>query len=179
MPLLAQEIEFFIPEPQRAPIAAEFPDEAPRQFRGLFLGMDLDSLKENLVNDDLFTFRGDRDVSWLPIREETLVETTGLSYISRAYFQLVEEEVYLMSFTLNPRLMDHYSVFTSFLRRYGEPLYISPSESVWENEYTRVSIERPLTIKYIDMTVFNRLVEESRTNVSREMFERDEFLGEF
>ena len=171
--------EFFIPEPERPPLSPEFPEDPPRQFRGLYLGMDLEDLKETLVLDTLFTFRGDRDVSWLPLREENLVETTGLSFISRAYFQLVNEEVYIMSFTLNTRLMDHYSVFTTFVRRYGEPVSISPSESVWEDGSTRVSIERPLTIKYIDMTVFNQLIEDSNINQQREVLRRDEFLADF
>ena len=161
-------------------MAPENPEPAPRQFRGLSLGMSLDGLKEALLEDDrAFRFRGDRDVSFLPMREETLVETTGLSYIRRAYFQLSEGAVYIMSFTLDTRLMDHYSVFTSFVRRYGEPISLSPSEAVWESDDTRVSIERPLTVKYIDRTVFERLVEESRTQERREMLRREEFLADF
>jgi len=171
--------DYFIPEPPRPPLAPEFPEETPRQFRGLELGMDLEDLKTALINDDLFAFRGDRDVSWLPVQEETLVETAGLSYIRRAYFQLIEGEVYIMSFTLDTRVMDHYSVYTAFVRRYGEPVYISPSESVWENENTRVSIERPLTVKYIDMNIFNLLIEGSRRNESQEMLRREEFLADF
>ena len=179
-PMQAQEtFEHFIPEPQRPSIVPENPEEPPRQFRELALGMGLEDLKTALTNDNLFSFRGDRDVSWLPVREETLVETTGLSFVRRAYFQLSEGEVYIMSFTLDTRLMDHYSVFTSFLRRYGEPLILNPGESVWENEETRVSIERPLTVKYIDKTVFNRLVEESRTQRRYELLFREEFLGDF
>ena len=84
-----------------------------------------------------------------------------------------------MSFSLDTRLMDHYSVFTSFLRKYGEPNSLSPGEAVWESEESRVSIERPLTVKYIDKTVFNRLVEESGNLKRGEMLLREEFLGDF
>ena len=171
--------EFIIPEPERRSLAPENPEPISRQFRGLSLGMALDDLKSALLRDQLFSFRGDRDVSFLPIREETLVETTGLSYIRRAFFQLSSESVYIMSFSLDTRLMDHYSVYTSFVRKYGEPLSLSPMEAVWETEETRVSIERPLTVKYIDKTVFNRLVEESRTRGRQELLRREEFLGDF
>ena len=160
-------------------MAPENPEEPPRQFRDLYLGMPLESLKAALTGDGLFSFRGDRDVSFLPIREETLVETTGLSYIRRAYFQLSEGAVYIMSFSLDTRTMDHYSVFTSFVRKYGEPTDLSPGEAVWESEDTRVAIERPLTVKYIDKTVFSRLIEESKTNEGRELLRREEFLADF
>jgi hypothetical protein len=179
-PARAQEtFEFVIPEPERRSLAPENPEIISRQFRGLSLGQNLDGLKSALTADNLFRFRGDRDVSFLPVREQTLVETTGLSFIRRAYFQLSDGAVYIMSFTLDSRLMDHYSVFTSFVRKYGEPLSLSPAEAVWENDDTRVSIERPLTVKYIDKTVFNRLVEESKTQQRRELLSREEFLADF
>ena len=177
--LRENQFEFVFPEPQRHSLAPDNPEPAPRQFRGLSLGMTLDALKNTLVGDSIFLFRGDRDVSFLPVREETLVETTGLSYIRRAYFQLANGAVYIMSFSLDTRLMDHYSVFTSFVRKYGEPVLLSPSEAVWETDATRVSIERPLIVKYIDMTVFNRLVEDSRTNARSELLLREKFLADF
>ena len=158
---------------------AEFPS-VPRQFRGLILGMSLDELRESLAQDSLFRFRGERDVSFLPARQETLVETTGASFIRRAHFQLSDEgEVFIMSFTLDARLVDHYSMFTTFVNRYGQPVILNPSEAVWEDDYTRVSIERPLTVKYIDRAVFDRLREESMTRQHRETLMREEFLAEF
>ena len=179
-PAIAQEtFEYIIPEPVRPSLAPENPEDPPRKFRELSLGMALDDLKTALLKDELFRFRGDRDVSFLPIREQTLVETWGSSYIRRAYFQLVDSSVYIMSFSLDTRQMDHYSVFTSFIKKYGEPLSLSPGEAVWENEDTRVSIERPLTVKYIDKKVFDRLVEESTTRENWGMVLREEFLGDF
>jgi len=151
----------------------------PRQFRELSLGMALEDLKSALAKDGLFRFRGDRDVSFLPVREETLVETTGLSFIRRAYFQLWGGAVFIMSFSLDTRRMDHYSVFTSFVNKYGQPLTLSPGEAVWETDDTRVSIERPLTVKYIDKTIFNRLTKESKTREAWEMRRREDFLADF
>ena len=160
--------------------SAEYPQPIPRQFRELYLNMTLDDLKSALIKDGHFRFRGDRDVSLLPIRNETLVETTGLSYIRRAFFQLSKEgAVFIMAFSLDTRLMDHYSVFTTFVKKYGQPVSLSPSEAVWENDETRVSIERPLTVKYIDKTEFDRLREESKTEGHWELLSREEFLADF
>ena len=175
-----EEFEILIPDPERrSGLAPENPEALSRQFRALSLGMSLDNLKSALTEDPLFRFRGDRDVSFLPIPEQTLVETTGHSFIRRAHFQLAEGAVYIMSFSLDMSLIDHYSVFTTFVRRYGEPLSLSPREAVWETDEIRVSIERPLTVKYIDMLVFERLIEESRANESQEMLRREGFLADF
>ena len=159
--------------------AQEKYEALPRQFRGLSLGMGLDDLKSALAKDGLFTFRGDRDVSFLPIREQTLVETTGLLYIKRAFFQLAGGAVFIMSFSLDTKQIDHYSVFTTLVKKYGPPKSLSPGEAVWETDDTRVSIERPLTIKYIDKKVFNRLIENSKALEDRQLILREDFLGDF
>ncbi|MCL2720080.1 MAG: hypothetical protein FWD47_01900 [Treponema sp.] len=151
----------------------------PRQFRQLYLGMNLDDLKTGLLRDDLFLFRGDRDVSFLPAREQSLVETTGSSFIKRAFFQLRDGEVFIMSFSLNTEIIDHYSVFTQFVDKYGQPSYLDPRMAVWETEETRIAIERPLTVKYIDRVVFNDIINESGLIESGHVRLRQDFLNEF
>jgi hypothetical protein len=161
--------------------AAETEDakELPRQFREIVLGMSLDDLKETLINDALFNFRGDRDVSFLPAREESLVETSGSSFIRRAFFQLRDGELFIMAFTLNTNMMDHYSVFTDLVEKYGQPSYLDPKEAVWETEEVRLSVERPLTVKYIDKKVFDDIINESTLIQSRRVQQRQDFLNEF
>jgi hypothetical protein len=151
----------------------------PRQFRQLVLGMSLDDLKENLLADEMFNFRGDRDVSFLPARDQSLVETTGSSFIRRAFFQLRDGEVFIMAFTLNTEIIDHYSIFTQFVQRYGEPSYLDPMTAIWETDETRIAIERPLTVKYIDKNIFDDIVSESGLIQSGQVQRRQEFLNEF
>jgi hypothetical protein len=153
--------------------------ELPRQFRQIFLGMSLDDLKTALMGDSYFNFRGDRDVSFLPIRNQSLVETTGASFIRRAFFQLREGEVFIMSFTLNTAIIDHYSIFMQFTEKYGQPSYLDQRTAIWETEDTRISIERPLTVKYIDKIIFNDIISESGLIESGQVRMRQDFLNEF
>jgi hypothetical protein len=164
---------------QTANAETEDSKELPRQFREIVLGMSLDDLKETLTNDNLFNFRGDRDVSFLPAREESLVETSGSSFIQRAFFQLRDGALFIMAFTLNTRMMDHYSVFTDLVEKYGQPSYLDPKEAVWETEEVRLSVERPLTVKYIDKKVFDDIINESTLIQSRRVQQRQDFLNEF
>ena len=154
-------------------------DGLPRQYRALTLGMTLDDLKVNLLSDPYFDFRGDRDVSFLPSRDQSLVETTGSSFIRRAFFQLRDGLVFIMSFTLNTQIIDFYSIFTQFNEKYGQPSYLDPQVIVWETDRTRVTIERPLTIKYIDRDVFNDIINESGLIESNQVRLRQEFLDDF
>ncbi|MCL2805617.1 MAG: hypothetical protein FWD26_06735 [Treponema sp.] len=154
-------------------------EELPRQFREFTLGMQLEDLKTSLLRDGYFNFRGDRDVSFLPQREQSLVETTGSTFIKRAFFQLRDGNVFIMSFTLNTDIIDHYSVFMQFTGKYGQPAYLDPRSAIWETENTRIAIERPLTVKYIDKIVFNDIVNESGLVESGHVQMRQDFLDEF
>jgi hypothetical protein len=155
------------------------PAELPRQFRNISLGMGLEELKAALAGDGLFSFRGDRDVSFLPSPQQSLVETTGLSFVKRAFFQLDGGALFIMAFTMNTDLVDHYSIFTSLTEKYGQPTSLSPRQSVWENGTTRLALERPLTVKYIDLEVFNAIIDESAVRETRELYLRQEFINDF
>ncbi|GMO27067.1 MAG: hypothetical protein Ta2F_02660 [Termitinemataceae bacterium] len=153
--------------------------QLPRTFRGISLGTGLDELKSKLASDNEFVFRGDPDVSFLPISEQNLVESAGLGFIKRAFFQLKDKAVFIMSFTLNTEKVDHYSVFTSLVEKYGEPLELNPKQAMWENEQTRIFLERPLTIKYIDKNIYDTILGESEASQSKMTQMRQEFLNDF
>jgi hypothetical protein len=151
----------------------------PRSFHGLELGMGMDEAKKVLASDGLFHYRGDVDVSLLPRPNETLIEVAGLSYVKRAFFQFYEDKLFVMIFAMNEKEMDHYSVFTSLSAKYGKPNTLSPSESVWEDAATRLSVERPLAVKYIDLEIFNALKKAGAAQSSYEEILRSEFLNGF
>jgi hypothetical protein len=151
----------------------------PRSFRGFTLGMSLEELKSALSGDAEFVFRGDRDVSFLPGSNQNLVDSTGRGMIKRAFFQIKDDAVFVMTFEMNTDKIDHYSVFTAFSAKYGGPLALDPRQSEWEDGETRVYIERPLTVKYIDKIVFDGIVSESRAAESSAIILREEFLEDF
>lgn len=154
-------------------------ENPPRGFRAYRLGMSMAEVQEALKADSLFFYRGEADVSLLPRPNETLLEVSGLDFVRRAFFQFHEDRLFVMIFAMNEKKIDHYSIFTTMTGKYGRPSSLSPSESVWLSEITRVAIERPLAVKYIDMTVFNQLKEAGAALESWENILRQDFLRDF
>ncbi len=145
------------PIPAAPPSTASAFASLPSGFRGVELGMGLDEVKGILKRDGLIDYEGDADVSLLPEDKGELIDARGRSFIKRASFQFSEGRLWAMSFALDATLVDHYSVFRTMVEKYGNPGKIDPLETVWENGSVRVSIERPLTLKYIDVSAFERL----------------------
>lgn len=157
--------------------AATEPAALSRSFRGLSLGMSLEELQAALTADDAFAFQGEADVSLLPSSDQILVESAGRGFIRRAFFQLRDGKVFIMVFALDSARVDHYSVFMTLSGKYGEPESLDPARAVWNSADTRVLLERPLTVKYLDLTVFTELLDESLVRQSREAELRQEFLN--
>lgn len=152
---------------------------APRGFRGIELGMDMAQVKERLLADALFGYRGEPDVSLLPTPQQSLIECTGSSFVRRSFFQFHEGRLFVLILVLDPARLDYYTLFTTLGRKYGDSTRLDPSEAVWEFPGVRLSLERPLSVKYIDTAVFDTLREQGQAQQTLFERSRQSFLEEF
>ncbi|HOX17674.1 MAG TPA: hypothetical protein PKW82_04390 [Spirochaetales bacterium] len=153
----------------------------PRGFRGIELGMSLEEVTKLLLGESLLHYRGPPDVSLLPRPDEILLDVAGSprSYLKRAWFQFYEGKLWTMTFVMDEDRVDHYSIFTQLSTKYGKPGSLSPKESVWADAATRMSLERPLSVKYVDLAVFEALKGAGAVELSVEELERGDFIGSF
>ena len=157
-----------------------FSEDLPRGYKNITLGMSLVETKENLIKDSDFGYHGDRDVSLIPHSSKTLIETDtqsglGSNFLTRCWFQFSFDELYIITININPERMDYYSIFKKLTEKYGEPTSFNPQAATWKNDEVTMSLEKPLTLKYIDNKIFDQTqnysnIQESPTEITREMF---------
>lgn len=147
----------------------ENPKTLPQGYRSIKLGMSVEETKKALKADSLFGYRGERDVSLLPGENRMLIETSSDGYLERCWFQFYEDKLYTIILNFNPEKMDFYSIFNRLLSKYGEPENLSPEIVRWQDERVLLSLERPISVKYIDREVFDKLADMSR--VEQTVFE--------
>lgn len=157
-----------------------FAVDLPRGYHSIKLGMSLDETKDELVKDPDFGYHGDRDVSLVPGTSKTLIETDaskgyGSVFLERCWFQFFNDELFIITININPDKMDYYSIFTTLSEKYGKPTSLSPQSAVWKTDETTLSLEKPLTLKYMDNETFEQTqnssnIEKSATEVTRQMF---------
>ena len=141
--------------------------------------MSLDEVKDALLADSIFGYRGERDVSFIPGGQRQLIETSGHSFIRNAWFQFYEGKLYNMSFALDSGRLDYFSLFSSLSEKYGDPQELNPSAAVWTSDAVRLSLERPLTVKYIDVAVFASILETEFEGRAAEEILRENFISDF
>ncbi len=159
--------------------ASSQPQALPHGFRGIALGMGLDQVKTALQSDPLFGYRGDPDVSLLPQTHQYLIECAGASFVRRAYFQFADKKLLTMILVLDQEKLDHYSLFSALSAKYGPPASLSPDETVWQSDSVRFSLERPLTVKYIDRTAFASQLDKGGATTDMDRISREKFIEQF
>lgn len=155
-------------------------ENLPFGYKDIQLGMTLAEAKEALIQDSSFGYHGDRDVSLVPGKNQTLIETDAISghgsnFLERCWFQFSNDSLYIITINMNQERLDYYSVFTTLQKKYGEPTSINPNSATWKNENVTMSLEKPLTLKYIDNSTFESLqnysnIQKTGTELTKQMF---------
>ena len=159
--------------------SAIFSVDLPLGYKNIRLGQSFEEVRSILEKDSSFGFRGDRDVSLLPTEERVLIETSGSSFFDRCWFQFYENKLYTLILNINVERMDYFSMFKTFTLKYGEPTSLNPTKSEWKNNSVVLSLEKPLTVKYLDVKVFDELQKSSEAATSAEEYLRTKFLESF
>ncbi len=160
------------PAPAASPAAAT---QGTDGFRAIRLGMGLEETKRALQADPYFNYRGDPDVSFLPLSQQTLIECAGTSYISRAYVQFSGGKLFTITIVLDESQIDYYSLYMRLTDKYGPHAELDPSHVLWRFSSVDFALERPLTVKYIDRRTFDEqrtrgVAKEALDDISRRRF---------
>lgn len=156
--------------------------ELPDGYGNIKLGMSLESTKEALKKNIDFGYHGDRDVSLLPGENRVLIETNankgyGNNFLDRCWFQFADDQLYIMIINVNKEKMDYYSIFTTLCEKYGNPDSLNPEKAVWKNDVITMSLEKPLTLKYVDNGKFAELQNKATVQPGPVEMTREEFLS--
>lgn len=154
-------------------------EDLPEGFNKILLGMGVEQVRQELDADGNFRYRGEPDVSVLQSSGDVLIECEGLHYIDRASFQFVDESLFTITLIFDRTILGYYTMYSTLQLKYGDPADLSPDRAVWENDRVRLSLERPLRLKYIDARVLERLKTESERAKSLERIDRERFLEQF
>ena len=153
--------------------------EIPRDYRSIALGMSIREVKELLRQDGWFSYRGDASLSMLERPRASLINVGGSLFIEQGLFQFENDVLVGIVLELNPQTIDWYTTYSSLRKKYGLPQDLNPGRVWWEDEATRLALERPLTVKYLDMSYFNSLIADETDQKAWRETARKDFLDQF
>jgi len=143
------------------------------------LGMPLEDLKKALKSSTFFVYDGDPDVTLLSRPNTSLIDVTGITFFSHGVFQFLDGTLYSITLEINPVQLDYFSMYTTLTKKYGDPIALDPSTARWENSQVRLTLERPLSVKYLDMPRFLALQKSGTAQQALQNLTREHFLENF
>ncbi len=149
------------------------------EYRSLTLGMGVEEAKDALKSDSYFAYRGDVDVTMFNNPNENIIDCRGTGFIDRAWLQFREGKLFIIVLQMDPQRIDYFTIYSQLTGKYGEPADMTPQYAAWYSEDTILSLEYPLTVKYLDRISFEASLEESRVRESFRETSRKDFAGEF
>ena len=153
--------------------------QLPDGFMNLKLGLNMEQLEDALDENSYFDYRGKPDVDMRMMKERSLIECSGFSYIKKGYFQFYKEKLIVITIIIDEKELDYYSFYTKLEKKYGKPDHLNPDGVYWENENTAVALEKPLSVKYTDLKSFDEIKEKFASEKSKQKKLKEEFVDTF
>ena len=160
-----------------------YTEDYPKGYKNIKLGMSFEDTKIALLKDSDFGYHGERDVSLIPGTNKTLIETDaqyghGSNFLERCWFQFTNDYLYIITINVNQQKMDYYTIFTTLCNKYGNPTDFNPQKATWKSDEVTFTLEKPLTLKYIDNQVFDSTQNYSNIQISPAEITQKMFLDE-
>ena len=148
-------------------------------YKNIKLGMSQQEVKSILQKSTDFNMKKEEILSFRMEPDTEIISTEGYGYIIFGYFHFSHDQLFQILLKLSEEKVGYYYLLTNFTNRFGKPQKFSPTRAIWENEKIRIVIEKPCTLKYIYLPVWNGLVDK-KDETSDEIYgvNREKFVDD-
>ncbi len=151
---------------------------SPIGFGSIKLGMNIENVKEELRASKEFVYF-EESVSFLPFSEFPIISCDGAKFIDNAVFQFYEDKLYSITIFMDRRNIDFFTMFIKLTESYGKHTFLNPRIIEWKIKKQMITLEKPVVVKFLDLTVHNQLLQESSVQDSKIKQRKNEFLENF
>lgn len=145
-------------------------------YNGIMLGMKKDVVNKLLENSKEFNLKKEEILNMRLQPDTDIISTEGLSFINYAYFHFYKDELYQIFFLLSEEKIGYYHLLKRLTERFGQPITFSPKKASWSNNKVQIIIEKPCSIKYILVPVWNGLITKDQTSDTVLEKQREKFI---
>lgn len=132
-------------------------ENLPGGYKNIKLGMTKEEVQEVLKNSNDFENR--EEVLTIRLEpDQQIITSEGYGYILIGYFHFNEDSLYQIFIKLDHTKIGYYNLLKKFTEKYGNPSTFEPKRAIWENDNIRLIIEKPGTLRYVFLPVWNSLL---------------------
>jgi len=145
-------------------------------YKDIKLGMKKDQVMNIINNSPDFDPLKDEILSVRLEPDTEIITTEGLTFIELAYFHFHKDQLFQILLKISDDKIGYYTLLKSLTAKFGNPKSLNPKKASWENDRTKIVIEKPCTLKYQYLPVWNTLITKDNSTDTINKIIRDEFL---
>ncbi len=129
----------------------------PFGFTTIYLGITFEEVKKAISMNRYFQAFEEPEIYTVPQGVDRVIlvygsldERTNYQFIREGYFQFNEnDELISINLYLNPDVLDYFTLYQLHEQKYGTPEMLNPQKAEWIDSNVTISLEKPLTVKYL------------------------------
>ena len=146
-----------------------------------FLSIKLNMNKENVIvrlsKESIFDTSDQEKLSFRNEPDKEILKIRGINFIKMAYFHFYNDILFQITLDLDMNKISYYDVLIKLQNKYGKPIKFTPETANWENNTIKLSLQRPVILKYISINISKELLEESKESSNFYKISREKFLN--
>lgn len=154
-------------------------DGANIGFSNIFLGMSREEVSQLLSSNKYFNYRGEQDVVFSPVEKQPVIRCAGAAYVKRAFFYFQDEVLFSITLMLDEKVISRFTLTQNLSEKYGLPQEVTPKHVLWNSEKHQISIEEPLSVKYLDKDLYFKRLSSSQVREADRIIDLEKFYQEF
>ncbi|MCG8569387.1 MAG: hypothetical protein MJB14_04540 [Spirochaetes bacterium] len=108
--------------------------------------------------------------------DQQIITVEGKGYIEIGYFHFYEDQLYQIFLVINSEKIGYYSLLKRLTDKFASPKTLDPLSAQWENETVKIEIEKPCTIKYYYLPIWNQLLNSDLSDRKIDQKSRENFV---
>lgn len=157
-------------------VEASFSLDLNSGYKDIKLGMSKDQVSGLLKKSVDFDAQREEVLSIRLEPDSEIISAKGRGYINRAYFHFSKGVLFQIFMLFDHKKIDYYSLLKNNTKKYGNPQNFDPESSSWENKEIKIVIEKPSSIKYLFLPIWNDLIKKDSSPDDLNLEMRNKFI---
>jgi hypothetical protein len=145
-------------------------------YKDIKLGMTKNQVIDTIKKSSEFRQKNDEVLSIRLEPDTEILTYEGLGYISVGYFHFNKDKLFQIFLKFNENKLGYYLLLKDNTDKFGKPSKLDPKSAVWQNKEVMIVIEKPCTIKYLYLPIWNELVKSDQTPDDIILKSRNDFV---
>jgi hypothetical protein len=147
-------------------------------YKDIKLGMSKSEVVDRMKKSVEFRQKNDEVLSIRIDPDSEILTYEGLGFVEIGYFHFHNDKLFQILLKFDEKKIGYYLLLKNSTEKFGKPNSLDPKSAAWRNDNVSIVIEKPCTMKYFYLPVWNELIKKDQTPDDIILKNRTDFVND-